>query len=103
MCGLCGLIEEQTDWTDLPSELPRRQERQKRLSVINKITKPVHVTVSDVQGVNFLVQTLTGKAALANGLDALWGQIEQLTGKPIDVLDDDYLKRLSHFNLSHFD
>lgn len=99
MCGLCGLIEEQTDWTDLPSDLPRRQERQKRLSVVNKITKPLQVKVSDVQGVNFLVQTLTGKSALANGLNELWGQIESLTAKPIDVLDESYLDRLVYFNL----
>lgn len=99
MCGLCGLIEEQTDWTDLPSDLPRRQERQKRLSVVNKITKPLQVMVSDVQGVNFLVQTLTGKSALANGLNELWGQIESLTAKPIDVLDESYLDRLVYFNL----
>lgn len=99
MCGLCGLIEEQTDWTDLPSDLPRRQERQKRLSVVNKIIKPLQVTVSDVQGVNFLVQTLTGKSALANGLNELWGQIDSLTAKPIDVLDESYLDRLVYFNL----
>lgn len=96
MCGLCGLIEEQTDWTDLPSDLPRRQ---KRLSIVNKITKPLQVTVSDVQGVNFLVQTLTGKSALANGLNELWGHIENLTTKPIDVLDESYLDRLVYFNL----
>lgn len=94
MCGLCGLIQEQTDWTDLPSTLPRRQQRQKRLKVINQIIKPMQIGVSDVHGVHYLLQTLTGKTALANGLGELWEQVENLTGRPLDVLDERYLERL---------
>lgn len=91
MCGLCGLIEEQSDWTASLSELPRRQERYKRLKFINKLTAPYRVQVSDVHGVNYLIQTLTGKQAIANGLDELWVQIFTLTGRQVDVLDDDFL------------
>lgn len=96
MCGLCGLISEQTDWTDSLSNdsIPRRQERYQRLKLINRLTAPYRVQVSDVQGVNYLVQTMTGKQAIANGLAELWQQVETLAGKGIDVLDDDYLSKL---------
>lgn len=94
MCGLCGLIGETLDWTASLSDLPQRQERYKRLKLINTLSKPYKVQVSDVHGVNYLVQTLTGKQAMATGLDELWQQIENLTGKGIDVLDDGFLMAL---------
>ena len=94
MCGLCGLIGEQVDWTASLSDLPQRRERYKRLKFINTLAKPHKVQISDVHGVNYLVQTLTGKQAMATGLNELWQQIENLTGKGIDVLDDGFLQAL---------
>lgn len=94
MCGLCGLIEEQSDWTASLSELPRRQERYRRLKLINALAKPHRIQISDVHGVNYLVQTPTGKQAMANGLGELWGQIHMLTGRSIDVLDERFLHAL---------
>ncbi len=94
MCGLCGLIEEESDWTTGLSKLPRRQERYQRLKLINQLVKPYRIQVFDVHGVNYLVQTPTGKQAMANGLGQLWGQIHTLTGKPIDVLDEHFLSIL---------
>lgn len=93
MCGLCGLIGEKQDWTASLSTLPKRQERHKRLKFINQLTAPYRIKVSDVHGVDYLVQTMTGKQAIANGLPNLWQQIKQLTGKGIDVLDDEFLDK----------
>lgn len=99
MCGLCGLIAEQTDWSSTQfNSLPRRQERYKRMAIINQFVKPLRVQVSDVQGVNYLVQTMTGKQAIANGLGELWGKVESLTGKKIDVLDENFLKNFVELN-----
>lgn len=94
MCGLCGLIEEQSDWTASLADLPRRQERYKRLALINRLISPHRLKVSDVHGVNYLIETPTGKQAIANGLGELWQQIERLTNKPLDVLDNDFLNKL---------
>ena len=82
MCGLCGLIEEQSDWTASLSDLPSRQERYRRLKLINALVK------------SHRIQTPTGKQAIANGLGELWGQIHTLTGRPIDVLDGYFLHAL---------
>lgn len=99
MCGLCGLIEEQTDWTHSQfNDLPRRQERYKRLAMINRLIKPYQVQVSDIQGVNYLVQTLTGKQAITNSLGELWATIHELTGRRVDVLDDKYLLQFIALN-----
>ncbi|OAV00661.1 hypothetical protein AO382_1215 [Moraxella catarrhalis] len=43
---------------------------------------------------NYLVQNLTGKQAIANGLSELWEQIEDVTSRPLDVLNNDYLKQI---------
>ena len=94
MCGLCGLIEEQSDWTASLSDLPSRQERYRRLKLINALVKSHRIQLFDVHGVNYLVQTPTGKQAIANGLGELWGQIHTLTGRPIDILDGHFLHAL---------
>ena len=94
MCGLCGLIEEQSDWTASLSDLPSRQERYRRLKLINALVKSHRIQIFDVHGVNYLVQTPTGKQAIANGLGELWGQIHPLTGRPIDILDGHFLHAL---------
>lgn len=95
MCGLCGLIGEQQDWTDsLRSDLPRRQERLRKIKMLNHITASYRLSITDFQGVNYLIQTPTGKQSIANGLDQLWNEIQQLTGQKIDVLDPRLLSHL---------
>ncbi|ADU92487.1 hypothetical protein [Taylorella equigenitalis] len=94
MCGLCGLIAEITDWTDtLSDELPRRQERYRRIAIINAILKPTHIKVYDSQGVNYVLEGPTGRRELANGLHELWLKVE-LMQPSFDILDEAYLARL---------
>ncbi|UNU73846.1 hypothetical protein LU293_02800 [Moraxella nasovis] len=96
MCGLCGLIEEQTDWTNSlrKKEMPRRQDRYQRLKLLNQIIAPYRIRVSDVHGVNYLLQTATGKQQIVNGLDELWLAVKSLSNQCFDVLDDTYLGQL---------
>ena len=95
MCGLCGLVSEQVDWTDgVKTYKPRRQERYLKISYLNKILKSKGVLVSDVHGVNYLLQSLTGASIPVNGLGELWDQLENFLHKEIDVLDTDYLEAL---------
>lgn len=95
MCGLCGLIGEQQDWTDsLQSDLPKRRERLRKIKLLNQIIAPYRLSITDVHGVNYLVQTPTGKQGIANGLEQLWAEVQQLTGQHIDVLDPQLLSHL---------
>lgn len=99
MCGLCGLIGEEAEWSDgLHSSLPKRRNRLRRILFINHVIKPYRLNITDFQGVNYLVETLTGKQGIANGLNNLWDEIEKLTGREIDVLDP---LILNHLELSN--
>ena len=96
MCGLCGVIAEQRDWSDgISKDIPKRQERYRKIKIINQILKYYGVAVSDFQGVNYLIQNKTGKTAVANGLSALWNEVHMMINRDIDVLDDQFLDNLS--------
>lgn len=96
MCGLCGLIEEQQEWSDhITSDLPKRQNRFRKIKIINQMLHYHRVKVSDVHGVNYLLQTPTGKQGMANGLNLLWDEFAALTGKRMDVLDPKLLSALA--------
>lgn len=96
MCGLCGLIAEQRDWSDsVAFNVPKRQERYRKIMIINTIVKYYRVSVSDFQGLNYLLQNQTGKASVVNGLNHLWEEIEAMTHQSIDVLDERFLNDLT--------
>lgn len=95
MCGLCGLVAEQLDWSDaVASNKPRRQERYIKIRYLNTILKPCNIQVADFQGVNYMISNRTGSTAIANGMHALWVEVEKVNSKMIDVLDPHYLKQL---------
>lgn len=99
MCGLCGLIDGEAEWSDgLDLSLPKRRNRLRRIQFINHIFRPYHLNITDFQGVNYLIETFTGKRSMANGLNSLWDEIENLTGREFDVLDPLILDHLELCN-----
>lgn len=96
MCGLCGLLGEDIHWSDpLGDEVPRRRERLRRISAINRVMAPFRLSVSDFQGSAYLVHGATGRQELASGLDELWSKAQAILGRPLDPLDSrvlDYLE-----------
>lgn len=95
MCGLCGVIGETQDWSQtISNQYPRRQERYQRIKLLNQILAPYKIKISDFQGVNYLIQTATGKQSVVNGIQALWNEIDTLCHIQIDVLDGKYLAQL---------
>lgn len=95
MCGLCGLIGEETDWTNaLQSSLPKRRERLRKIKILNLLIVPKRLTISDFQGMSYMVQAPTGRSSLATGLNQLFSEIESLSGQKIDVLGIDFLEYL---------
>lgn len=95
MCGLCGVIGETPDWTDtLASTLPKRQERLRRIKILNLLTASQRLTISDFHGTNYIVQTATGKSSMANGFMALLLEIENMAGEKLDVLSPNILSYL---------
>lgn len=82
MCGLCGLLGEDVHWSDpLGDELPRRRERLRRISAINRVLAPLRLKVEDFQGTAYLLLGATGRQELASGLDQLWSLAESMSGR----------------------
>ncbi|AHL31810.1 hypothetical protein CD58_02370 [Pseudomonas brassicacearum] len=95
MCGLCGLLGEDVHWSDpLGDELPRRRERLRRISAINRVLAPLRLKVEDFQGTAYLLLGATGRQELASGLDQLWSLVESMTGRAADPLDPALLQSL---------
>ena len=95
MCGLCGLLGEGIHWSDpLADELPRRRERLRRITAINRVLAPFRLSVSDFHGSAYLLQGATGRQELASGLDSLWSQVQTMLGRPLDPLDTRVLEHL---------
>jgi hypothetical protein len=78
----------------LGDSLPRRRERLRRISAINRVLAPFRLTVSDFQGSAYLLHGATGRQELASGLDELWAQAAAILGRPVDPLDTRVLEHL---------
>ena len=95
MCGLCGLIGEAPDWTDaLLSTLPKRQERLRRIKILNVLVAPKRLKISDFHGTNYMVQTPTGGSSMVNGFSELLLEIETMSKTKLDVLSPEVLSYL---------
>lgn len=95
MCGLCGVLGLEHHWTATASngqsaDVPaRRRERALRIAGVNRVLAPTRLSVSEWQGVSYIVSTATGKSEVADNLAQLWACVERLRGVPFDPLDID--------------
>ncbi len=102
MCGLCGILGVDQHWSDAAStpqafkgrDATRRQERLRRVALVNQVLKPLGVKAKDWQGTSYLLTTATGKSAVVDHLGALWPEAEKLVGRPCDPLDPALLAAL---------
>lgn len=102
MCGLCGLLG-LTHWTETHAhkdaftgagQRTLRAERAHRTRIVNTILQPVRAKVSDFQATSYLLSTPTGKTAVVDDIQAVWGAFEQVMGRNLDPLDPTYLSQL---------
>ena len=96
MCGLCGLLSAEDDWTARHSgtgALERRHLHTRRIQLLNDVLSFYHLRVADWQG-NMLVTGATGGAELASSFAKLWTRAERLSKRSIDPLDPELLSQL---------
>lgn len=92
MCGICGLLGGEDDWSGSvqrqQSGVPRtrRADRAERIRVLNEVLRPCHVQVSDFQGQSFLICGPTGKQQIADSIAHVWQCVQEITGTGIDPL-----------------
>lgn len=95
MCGICGLLDNGPQWSDpLRQDIPRRQQRQQQLVLLNRVLKPWRLTLSEFHN-SWLLASPTGQQSLIHSLDALWKEAELMIHRPIDPLDDNWLAALA--------
>ena len=95
MCGLCGMLGADAHWSDSSSTpqafkgrmTTRRQERLRRVALINEVLRHYAVKANDWQGTSYLLSTPTGKSAVVDHLGMLWSEAEKLAGRSCDPLD----------------
>ncbi len=96
MCGLCGVLGVGDHWSDTlgtPEQtndfrIKRRRESTKRAELANQILAFYGVKLSSWQNSNYVLATMTGRHVVFDHLAALWPQVETLSGKICDPLDD---------------
>ncbi len=106
MCGLCGILGVDVHWSDAASsphvfsgrEATRRQDRLRRVALVNAVLRHFSVKAKDWQGQSYLLTTATGKSAIVDHLGLLWPEAEKLAGKSCDPLDDRLIAALEQDN-----
>jgi hypothetical protein len=98
MCEVCAIFGAGEHWSDFgrvrnerfPFEDIRhyRQERRRRIALINDLLEPLGATCEDWDGEILAVFDRHGRSRLAPTLSDLWSAAEALTGERIDPLAD---------------
>ncbi|MGR9251194.1 hypothetical protein [Rhizobium leguminosarum] len=104
MCSLCGVLGGNEHWADAVARpgvftrnverIDRRRERANRVRVANQVLAGFGMTLSDWQGVSFVLATRTGKSEIIEDLGHLWPAAERLSGRVCDPLNIDIIERM---------
>jgi hypothetical protein len=92
MCGLCGLLGTESDWSSsIGSSLPARQQRFQRISEANRILGFFRLRLDDFQGVSYVLTGPTGRQEMVADFGQLWRLAESFAHRPLDPLDPELL------------
>ena len=96
MCAFCGLFgNNNPSWLEVRSDSgPARAARLTRIRRANELLSIFRLTLSDQQGVYYVLSGATGKTEVINSLSETWVAAEKILGKRIDPLSPDLLNRL---------
>ena len=102
MCGLCGMLvgaergvgRDASLFAPGASTPQARQERHKRLRLLNQVLRHYRLTLADFAGSGFVLRGPTGRSELVASVGDLWPAAERLAGKPCDPLDSALLAAL---------
>ncbi|MDN2659484.1 hypothetical protein OW491_06675 [Neptunomonas sp. CHC150] len=100
MCGLCGIFSEPDLWNQSPNTDANslRRNRLIQINYLQTILTHIRLRVSDVHGVNYLLEDFKGNQKLFSNLHELWQSIEELTGEPLDPFNNELLQHLERGN-----
>ncbi len=96
MCSNCGFPSAPGHWTDAgaPPGTDRVRARHRRAAVLGRVLPAWGLTVTDDTFIPGLtVSTRTGMHRMVADLGEFWTAAEDLSGRRIDPLDPDFLRR----------
>ena len=101
MCSLCGILGGNEHWADAVARpgvytrnverIDRRRERANRVREANRILSAYALTLSDWQGLSYVLANRTGKSEVIEDLGHLWPAAERMIGRACDPLDPDII------------
>jgi hypothetical protein len=103
MCSLCGVLGPDRQWTDaagpeggFAGRVPatRRQERQRRAAIANRILGRYGLKLADFEGRSYVLSSRTGKSEIVPDLIGMWGAAEHLAARPCDPLEPELIAAL---------
>ena len=100
MCGLCGVLGNQANWTDGPpmpfsgARLTRRAQRLQRVRLVNIVLAQFGLALSDWQGAQYQLSSRTGRTEVVDNLAQVWQAAERILGQACDPLDPSLLARM---------
>jgi hypothetical protein len=101
MCGLCGVLGAESDWTDAAARpeafgghATRSQERHRRIALANRILRHYGLRLGDFAGRSYVLRGATGRQAIVPHLVGMWAAAESLAGRRCDPLDPALLAAL---------
>ena len=100
MCGLCGVLGNEGDWTDVAaapfsSARPtRRAQRLRRVRLVNAVLVQFGLVLSDWQGVKYQLSSRTGRTEVVDNLAQVWLAAERILGRACDPLDRSLVARI---------
>ena len=103
MCGLCGVLGNEADWTHAPGiaffgmPATRRAQRLERVRVANVILTHFGLSLADWEGTKYQLSSRTGRTEIADNLAQVWQVAERILGQACDPLDPLLIARLEQF------
>ena len=100
MCGLCGIFQGASHWTDGSAALSpeiqrtRRHDRLHRVAITNKVLKFYGLKLTDWQGNSYVLSGQTGQSQIIDNIAALWPAAEAMRKRDLDPLDDTLIDAL---------
>ena len=100
MCGLCGVLGNESNWTDGPpmpfsaARPTRRAQRLQRVRLVNVVLAQFGLVLSDWQGVQYQLSSRTGRTEVVDNLAKVWQAAERILGRACDPLDPSLLARM---------
>jgi hypothetical protein len=100
MCGLCGILGVEGDWTEIKpnssgaQQISRRAQRHLRILIVNRILKEFGLALVDWEGTRYQLSNRTGRTEIIDNLPQVWLAAERILGRACDPLDSALVAKL---------